>query len=437
MSYVEMPKLSDTMTEGTVVKWRKAVGDIVRAGDVIAEIETDKAVMELESFDDGTLKEILVAEGGKARIGQKLALLLAPGETEPKKAGAIAKSAKAAETVVSEAEAAPSKAGGTSQRPAAPSSPSSNSNPPPAQASHHPGSPAGNGRVKASPLAKKIAGAKGLNLRSIRGSGPGGRILARDIESTSAPTPDAPPATAIPTMPAVPAGPGDRRVPLSGMSKIIAERLLASKTQIPHFYLNIEVDAGQLVRTRAQLNEHLEKSGQGKLTFNDFVLKAAVLAATRVPRVNASFAGDAVIEYGDIHLSVAVAIEEGLVTPVIRQAQKRSLREISEAVKDLATRARTKKLKPEEYQGGTITVSNLGSYGIDSFSAVINPPQAIILAVGAIVKKPVLNAQDQIVPGHRLAIGLSADHRVVDGAIGAQYLAELRQLLENPMGMLL
>ena len=197
------------------------------------------------------------------------------------------------------------------------------------------------------------------------------------------------------------------------------------------------MDAGELVRLRAQLNEHLEKSGRGKLTFNDLILKAVVTAATKVPRVNASFAGDAVIEYADIHLSVAVAIDDGLVTPVIRQAQKKSLREISEAVKDLATRARTKKLKPEEYQGGTLTVSNLGSYGIKSFSAVINPPQAVILSIGAIVKKPVLNAQDQIVPGHRMAIGLSADHRVVDGAIGAQYLAELRQLLENPVGMLL
>jgi pyruvate dehydrogenase E2 component (dihydrolipoamide acetyltransferase) len=221
------------------------------------------------------------------------------------------------------------------------------------------------------------------------------------------------------------------------MRRLIAERLLASKTQIPHFYLNIEVDAGELVRLRKQTNEHLEKTGSGKLTFNDFILKAVVKAATKVPRVNASFAGDAVIEYADIHLSVAVAVEDGLVTPVVRRAQTKSLVEISEAVKDLAARARNKKLKPEEYQGGTLTVSNLGSYGIESFSAVINPPQAIILAIGAIVKKPVLNAQEQIVPGHRLAIGLSADHRVVDGAIGAQYLAELRQLLENPVGLLL
>src|ERR1035437_5106738 len=221
------------------------------------------------------------------------------------------------------------------------------------------------------------------------------------------------------------------------MRKIIAERLLASKTQIPHFYLNIEVDAGELLKFRSQANVHLEKAGAGKLTINDFILKAAVVAAIKVPRVNASYAGDFIIEYADVHLSVTVAVEDGLVTPVVRQAQKKSLREISEAVKDLATRARTKKLKPEEYQGGTITVSNLGSHGIDNFFAVINPPQAIILAVGAIVKKPVVNARDEIVPAHRLAIGLRADHRVVDGAIGAQYLAELRQLIENPALMLI
>jgi pyruvate dehydrogenase E2 component (dihydrolipoamide acetyltransferase) len=405
-----MPKLSDTMTEGTVVKWRKAVGEPVGIGDVIAEIETDKAVMELEAFDDGTLKEIYVNEGGKARIGEKLALLLAAGESVSRYDGEAVKAGKARLVAAS------------SSQPTSPPVEVGKAN-----------APISGNRAKASPLAKRIAGAKGVDLGLIQGSGPGGRIVTRDVESTAT-IPASMPTAPIPVMPA---GPGDRRIPLTGMRKIIAERLLASKTQIPHFYLNIEVDAGELVRLRAQLNEHLEKSGQGKLTFNDFILKAVVAAATKVPRVNGSFAGDAVIEYADIHLSVAVAIEDGLVTPVIRRAQKKSLREISEAVKDLATRARTKKLKPEEYQGGTLTVSNLGSYGIVSFSAVINPPQAVILSVGAILKKPVLNAQDQIVPGHRLGIGLSADHRVVDGAIGAQYLAELRGLLENPAALLL
>jgi pyruvate dehydrogenase E2 component (dihydrolipoamide acetyltransferase) len=412
MPYIEMPKLSDTMTEGTVVKWRKAVGDPVSVGDVIAEIETDKAVMELEAFDDGTLKEIYIGEGGKAQLGQKLALLLAAGESAAPKEAGVSDPEMTALPAASPNQAALPKAKAEVLKTVAP--------------------PA-SGRVKASPLAKKIAGAKGVDLSSLQGSGPGGRIIARDVESVSA-TPAFTPPVAVP---AVPAGQGDRRIPLSGMRRIIAERLLASKTQIPHFYLNIEVDAGELLRLRAQLNEHLEQNSQGKLTINDFILKAVVVAAAKVPRVNASFAGDAVIEYADIHLAVAVAIEDGLVTPVIRQAQKKSLREISDAVKDLAARARAKKLKPEEYQGGTLTVSNLGSHGIESFSAVINPPQAIILAIGAIVKKPVFNAQDQIVVGHRMAIGLSADHRVVDGAIGAQYLAELRQLLENPVSMLL
>ncbi len=421
MSYVEMPKLSDTMTEGTVVKWRKATGDAVKAGDVLAEIETDKAVMELEAFESGTLREIYVAEGGKARIGEKLALLLGANESVPQ-ADDLAVSQKAT--------AAPS----THEISPQPSVAAAGANdaPSPTRAATGTSQLPTSGRVKASPLARKIARAKGVDLNTLKGSGPGGRIVARDVESAR----PVPAAASPPEIPPLPAGLGDRRIPLSGMRKIIAERLLASKRQIPHFYLNIEVDAGELVRLRTQLNEHLEKSGQSKLTFNDFILKAVVVAATKVPRVNAAFAGDAVIEYGDVHLSVAVAVEEGLVTPVIRQAQKKSLREISETVKDLATRARTKKLKPEEYQGGTLTVSNLGSYGVDSFLAVINPPQAVILAIGAIVKKPVVNARDEIVIAHRLAIGLSADHRVVDGAVGAQYLAELRQLLENPAWML-
>lgn len=413
MPYIEMPKLSDTMTEGTVVKWRVGVGDQVSVGDVIAEVETDKAVMELEAFDEGKLGEIYVAEGGKARIGEKLALLLAPGETVPPPGG-----------------------GHPAEHPT--TSPSAATQPPTASPQSKPAAvqtaaPVQGDRVKASPLARRIASAKGVNLGTLRGSGPGGRIVARDVESACAP-PVAAPATVIN---AAPAGANDRRIPLSGMRKIIADRLLASKTQIPHFYLNIEVDAGELLKFRAQANEYLEKSGAGKLTINDLVLKAVIAAAVKVPRVNAAYAGDAIIEYADVHLAVAVAVEDGLVTPVIRQAQNKSLRAISEAVKDLATRARTKRLKPEEYQGGTLTVSNLGSYGIESFSAVINPPQAMILAIGAIVKKPVVNTKDEIVVAHRMAIGLSADHRVVDGAVGAQYLAELRHLLENPVWMLL
>lgn len=411
MPYIEMPKLSDTMTEGTVVKWRKAVGDSVSVSDVLAEIETDKAVMELEAFDDGVLKEIFVKEGGKAQIGERLALLLRANESVPKSADQAPVLEKRLHADGPAPEVPPKPKAGAS-------------------------SVVSGGRVKASPLAKKIAANKNIDLKMIHGSGPGGRIIAKDVESGPAKISGAavalnftsPVPTALPE--------GAKRIPLSGMRKIIAERLLASKTQIPHFYLKIEVDAGELLKFRAQTNAQLEKAGAGKLTINDLVLKAIVAAAVKVPRVNASYAGDFIIEHADVHLAVAVAVEDGLVTPVVRQAQKKSLRQISEEVKDLAARARTKRLKPEEYQGGTLTVSNLGSYGIDSFSAIINPPQAVILAIGAIVKKPVVNARDEIVPGQRMAIGLSADHRVVDGAVGAQYLAELRQLIENPALML-
>lgn len=408
--YIEMPKLSDTMTEGTLVKWRKKVGDKVATGDVIAEVETDKATMEMEAFDDGLLHELLVAEGSKVAIGGKIAVLLAKGEAAP-----------APGTPIPETKAAPAKATATAE-PAVSAKP--------AAKSQH----AATGRVKASPLAKKVAAEKNVDLSSLSGSGPGGRIVAKDVETAgSAPArPSAAPAAITAT-----AGAGDQRIPLSGMRRVIAERLLASKTQLPHFYLHIEVDAGPLMKTRTELNVVTEATGGPKLTVNDFILRAVVAAATRVPAVNASFAGDSIIQYSAVNLSVAVAVEEGLVTPVIRDAQAKSLREISEAVKDLATRARGKKLKPEEYQGGTITVSNLGAYGIESFSAIINPPQAMIVSVGAIVKKPVVNAKDEIVVGQRMSIGLSADHRVVDGAVGATYLAELRKLIENPALMLL
>ena len=412
--YIEMPKLSDTMTEGTLLKWRKNEGDKVETGDVLAEIETDKATMEMEAFDDGILHKHLIAAGGKAAVGAKIGLLLQKGEAPPAEGAAIPESPRTAAA----------KADTISEAPAGR---------PSARAASAPAATGAGGRVKASPLAKKIAAEKGVALSALSGSGPGGRIVAKDVQTALPGGKSAAPA-AIASMPA---GEGDQRIPLSGMRRVIAERLLASKSTIPHFYLNIEVDAGPLMKFRAEANTASEAAGGAKLTVNDFVLKAVVAAAVKVPAVNASFAGDAIIQYGSVHLSVAIAVEEGLVTPVIRDAQKRTLREISEAVKDLATRARGKKLKPEEYAGGTLTVSNLGSYGIESFSAIINPPQALILAIGAIVKKPVVNAKNEIVVGQRLAIGLSADHRVVDGAVGAQYLAELRRLIESPALMLL
>ena len=412
--YIEMPKLSDTMTEGTLLKWLKKEGDKVETGDVVAEVETDKATMEMEAFDDGILHKHLVEPGAKVAIGAKIALLLQKGEKAPADGEAIPESPK---TVASKADT-------TAPLPTQ------------TKASATPAATASSARVKVSPLAKKIAASKGVELSGISGTGPGGRIVAKDVEGAkpgAAKSAAAGPAA----IPATPAGEGDQRLPLSGMRRVIAERLLASKTTIPHFYLTIEVDAGPLMKARAELNAAMEAAGGLKFTVNDFILKAVVSAAVKVPAVNASFDGDAIIQYGNVNLSVAIAVEDGLVTPVIRGAQKKSLREISEGVKDFAARARAKKLKPEEYAGGTITVSNLGSYGIETFSAIINPPQSLIISVGAIVKKPVVNAADQIVVGQRMSIGLSADHRVVDGAVGAQYLSELRKLIENPTLMLL
>lgn len=415
---IEMPKLSDTMTEGTVVKWHKKSGDEIAIGDVLADIETDKATMEMEAFDEGIMGEIFVEEGSKAAVGHKLAVLLTGGE----KAG--------------ESEAPQKKEAQPAATPAQPKAAVATPAPAPAKAK---AASSGNGRIKVSPLAKKIASERGVDLGSLMGTGPGGRIVQRDVLAAKAGG-SAPAAVSAPQAPVVPAmkvGEGDQRLPLSGMRKTIAERLVASKTQIPHFYLNIEVDAAELMKLRSEVNLAAEKAGQPKLTVNDFVLKAAIVAVTKVPKVNAAWDNDAIIQYASVNLAVAVAVEDGLVTPVIRSAHTKGLREISEAVKDLATRARSKKLKPDEYQGGTLTVSNLGSYGIESFSAIINPPQSMILSVGAIVKKPVVNAKNEIVVGQRMSIGLSCDHRVVDGALGAQYLGELRRLLENPALMLL
>ena len=403
MPIITMPKLSDTMVEGTIARWRKKQGDAIETGDILAEVETDKATMEMEAFDDGVLKEIYVGDGGVAKVGEKVALILAEGET---------------------AEAAPA-------APAPKAKPTAGAKPAEPQAA--PAAPAG-ARVKASPLAKKIAAERGVALESIQGTGPGGRVVAEDIpeQGAAAAAPAAPPAPKIQAA----AGKGDQRVPLSGMRRVIAERLLASKTQLPHFYLSIDVDASALMRLRKELNSANESAGLPKLTINDFVLLAVARAASSHPYINASWAGDAIIQYGSVNISVAVAVDDGLVTPVIRDAHKLSLKEISSAVKDFAKRARDKKLKPEEYQGGTITVSTLGAYGIEQFFAIINPPQAAILAVGAIVKKPVVNAKNEIVVGERMTITLSCDHRVVDGAVGAEYLGTLRKLIENPALML-
>jgi len=367
-------------------------------------VETDKATMEMEAFDDGTITDILIPEGGVVKVGEPIANL----EGGKKSAVKSTSPAAASTTAPAATSAAPSK-----PKPAA---------------------TADGSRIKASPLAKKIALERGVDLSGIEGTGPGGRIVVADVPATAA----AQGRSAVPAALRieVPFSDSDTKTPLSGMRRTIAERLLASKTQIPHFYLSIEIDAAPLAKLRKDLNAAAEAAGTAKVTVNDFILLAAARAAKQHPKVNAAFAGDSVVEYGSVNLSVAIAVEDGLITPVIRDAQNLSLREISTAVKDLAVRARSKKIKPEEYQGGTLTISNLGAYGIDSFYAIINPPQAAILAVGAIVKKPVVNAQDQIVAGQRMTISLSGDHRVVDGAAGAEFLATIRKSLESPTSLL-
>ncbi len=427
MPEITMPKLSDTMTEGTLLRWRKKKGDTVEVGDILAEVETDKATMEMEAFEEGILTDIYVPEGGKVVVGAAIALVLKEGE----KAGEKSTGPKAAPAAPAAAAPAARPTVSTG-RPLTPRA---------RAAALRAGGAVGNVnegvRVKASPLARKIADARGVRLAGLQGTGPGGRIIAFDVENApvgggaNAPVVGG---SSVPTILPTPiAGMSETRVPLSGMRRVIAERLLASKTQIPHFYLSIEIDAAPMMAFR---KEYIEASG-GKITFNDIALAAVARAAMQKPKVNAAFAGDAIIEYGSVNLSVAIAVEDGLVTPVIRDAQKLSLKEISASVKDLALRARDKKLKPEEYAGGTITVSNLGAYGIEQFCAIVNPPQAAILAVGAIVKKPVVNSRDEIEIGHRMSITLSGDHRVVDGAVAAEYMGALRKLLESPALLLL
>jgi pyruvate dehydrogenase E2 component (dihydrolipoamide acetyltransferase) len=449
MPEIQMPKLSDTMTEGTLVAWKKKKGDKVSTGDVIAEIETDKATMEWESPEDGTLTEIYVEEGGKVNVGDKIAFI---GEGEAAPAEAKEEKKKPEPEEKEEKKAAPKKKEQAETEKPAPAKEKEEETAPPQKSeksekksdepkkSAAPAKPApkpgvessGEARVKASPLARRIATEQGVDISTIKGTGPDGRVTESDVRGAS----KGKGTQSQPAASKIHAGEGSR-INLSGMRKVIAERLVASKGPVPHFYLNIEIDAGPLMSARAELKSAGEGADAARITVNDFVLKASVEAAVRVPKANASFDGDAIMQYSDVNLAIAVAIEDGLVTPVIRAAQSKSLREISEAVKDLAHRARNKRMKPEEFQGGTFTVSNLGSYGIDNFSAIINPPQGFILSIGAIVKKAVIDDCDQIVAGQRMSIGMSCDHRVIDGALGAEYLKELRQLLENPALLLI
>ena len=438
---IEMPKLSDTMTEGTLLKWHKKVGDRIEIGDIIAEVETDKATMEMEAFDEGILTSINIEEGGKAPINSIIAVLdgndgVAAAVTAPPAAAPVAQAISAVAAVA-------------------------------ATVVHTSGE-----RIKSSPLARKVAAALHVDLSQITGSGPGGRIVRADVESASgasvapavavAPTPVAAPsatpsklgsaaaalaaaaksrvASPAPSAPAAAAilpvaKADDQIIELSSLRKIIASRLLTSKQTIPHFYLHIEADAGQLMGLRKQINDQAAGTTGNKYSVNDFIMKALINATQAVPAINSSYAGDHIVRFGSVGLSVAIAIEDGLVTPVVKNAETKSLLQISREVKDFAVRAKDRKLRPDEFDGGTITISNLGAWGIESFDAIVNPPQAAILSVGAVIDKPIVK-NGQIVVGQMINLGLSCDHRVVDGAIAAAFLNEVKKLIESPALML-
>src|SRR6266513_1375782 len=397
MPEIQMPKLSDTMTEGTLVAWKKKKGDQVSAGEVLAEIETDKATMEWESPEDGTVTEIYVEEGGKVNVGDKIAFIGGEGEEAPKEEEKEKeKEEKEEKKEEKPKEEKPKKAEEPKEeKPETEEKEEKKEAPPKAEKKTGPEKPAPKmekpeeARVKASPVARRIAAELGVDLSSVKGTGPEGRVTETDVRAAAksvAGLADRGPAKAE-SKAALSIKAGESaRIQLSGMRKIIAQRLVESLGPVPHFYLTIDVNAGPLMEAREELKSAGEGADAAKITVNDFVLKAAVQAAVKVPRVNASFDGDAIVQYADVDLGIAVAIEDGLLTPVIRAAQDKSLREISALAKDLANRARNKRMKPEEFQGGSFTVSNLGGMGIDSFSAIINPPQGFILAVGKINK---------------------------------------------------
>lgn len=407
---IGLPKLSPTMEEGTLVEWTKKEGDAVEIDDLLAEVETDKATMEFRSFDKGVLLKILVEAGETLAPDTPVAIIGDRGED----ISALLEEAKStAPASPAPAEAPPVAA------PAAPAAPAAA----PAAVSPPPASPSG-GRAIASPLVRRRAREEGIDLGQVRGTGPRGRIIKRDLEAFVASGGAALPAGARP---------GPEVVKASQMRKAIARRLTESKQTVPHFYLTIDVDAEPLVAGRKQMNGVLDGE---KVSFNDIVIKACALALRNVPECNASWMDGTIHYHQVVDISVAVAVPDGLVTPVVRDADKKGVLAIAREVRDLAGRARNKKLKPEEMMNGTFSISNLGMYGIEEFAAVINPPEGALLAVGGI-RDAVVVKDGQVAAGKRMKVTLSCDHRVVDGAIGARWLQELQRLLESPMAMLL
>ena len=426
-----MPKLSDTMTVGTLVKWLKNEGDAVSNGEMIAEVETDKATMEVECFDDGILIKQYCGIGDEVLVGDAIAAIGEAGESAPE-AGTPAKKS------LEEAPIKDTKAPPVIQREAAPSEVSAKISEPEATISAV--MPAVNDkRIKASPLAKKIALEKEIDLSIIKGSGPGGRIVKYDVENAATNTANYAVTSTqniavIPTLDAL-------SIPVSNMRKSIGKALVNSKTQAPHFYLQIEVNGAPLAGLRQELNAKLAhqppEDGGVKFSVNDLTLKAAAEAVRRVPSINRSWEGETIQQHPNVHLAFGVAIDDGLVTPVIRAAENKGLREISSEAKLLIKKARSKKLTPDEMTGSTLTVTNLGMFGISDFYGIINPNNAAILSIGSTIKKPVVNEKNEIVVGQIMKIGLSGDHRTIDGAVGAQYLQALKEIIETPALMLI
>jgi pyruvate dehydrogenase E2 component (dihydrolipoamide acetyltransferase) len=401
---IMMPKLSDTMEEGVILKWLRKEGERVKQGEILVEIESDKADMELEAYDSGVLRKIVVPEGGRAPIGGLIAVI---GEPDEDISALLSTIASPATVKVKEAQAPTASEAKTASLPA------------PAQPT--------DGKTKASPLARRLAGERKIDLSRIPGTGPQGRVIKRDLEGVAAVK--APFSTAA-AQPIVPGTTQD--IELSPIRKTIAKRMTESKTTAPHFYVTIEVDMDPVITFRDQINNVTEI----KLSFTDIIVKAASIALMKNPQVNATYLGDKLRQYHYTHIGVAVALEEGLVTPIIRNCEQKRIEQINADLQDLVNRARIRKLKPEEYTGATFTISNLGMFGVDSFAAIVNPPEGAILAVGTIVEKAVVKS-GQIVIGHTMKLTLSSDHRVIDGAIAARFLQDLKKILENPASIVL
>ena len=436
---VHMEALSPTMEEGQVVKWLKGEGDAVAQGDILAEIETDKATMELVARGEGVLRKVFVGEGAAAPVGDVIAVIAAEDEDIAALVAAAGGGGAAGGPAADGAGAGATSAAAVAAAPAAAASetaaPATTPAPATAPAAGSTPASAPTGRIKASPVARRLAQDAGLDLAAVQGSGPGGRVIKRDVEAAARVAAAAAQAPAVPTWPA--AAPDTEFVdtPLSQMRKTVARRLTESLGPVPHFFLTVDVDMTRALQARKQVNQLLAERG-AKASINDFVIKAAAVALTHHPECNAWWQGDSIRRFSRVHMAIAVAVPDGLITPVVRDAHAKGLGRISAEVRELAGRAREKKLQPHEYTGSTFSISNLGMFGIEEFTAVINPPEAGIIAVGAVEERPVVR-EGQVVVQPRMRITMSCDHRVIDGAQGARFLATLKSFLEEPAAILI